>query len=163
MAHRELTRVLQDDRSEIDVEIITAGTSLVNNTINYTLHPSVGPDGSPIPNATFSVPIDHMDLHPEKFQEYRFDCHPALGVDYYVDGKLIHSSSHNIPTQGGTLQVKLWADGNKWWSGTPSTTDVFMTIKSIVAYFNTSIPDPNWVKECEAAGGPSSKTTCLIK
>lgn len=152
-----------DDRSEIDVEIVTAGNSLVNNTINYTLHPSLAQDGSPIPSATVSRPLNQFGYNPETFHEYRFDCDPVRGVDYYVDGKLMHTNDNNIPTAGGNLQVKLWADGNKWWSGTPSTTDVFMTIKSIVVYYNTSGPDLEWEKTCRAAGGPSKRTICSIK
>nr|KAK5445897.1 hypothetical protein LTR18_003816 [Exophiala xenobiotica] len=149
--------------SEIDVEIVTAGDSLVNNTINYTLHPSLAPDGSPIPNATLSRPLNQSGYNPETFHEYRFDCDPVRGVDFYVDGKLMHTSDNNIPTAGGNLQMKLWADGNEWWSGTPSTTDVFMTIKSIVAYYNTSAPDLEWEKTCRAAGRPSKRTICTIK
>ncbi|KAK5377513.1 hypothetical protein LTR20_001974 [Exophiala xenobiotica] len=152
-----------DDRSEIDVEIVTAGDSLVNNTINYTLHPSLAPDGSPIPNATLSRPLNQSGYNPETFHEYRFDCDPVRGVDFYVDGKLMHTSDNNIPTAGGNLKVKLWADGNEWWSGTPSTTDVFMTVKSIVAYYNTSTPDLEWEKTCRAAGRPSKRTICTIK
>lgn len=155
--------MLQDDTSEIDIEIVTAGDSIVNDTINFTLHPSLAPDGSPIPQATASRPLSDTGFHPERFHEYRFDCHPDLGVDYYVDGKHVHSNDHNVPSQGGTLQVKLWADGNKWWSGRPSTSDVFMTIKSIVAYYNTSRPDAKWLEGCDAAGGPSPKTICTIR
>lgn len=159
----ETLTVTQDDTTEIDIEIVTPGTSLVNNTINYTLHPSLSPDESPISNASLSVALDRSDLRPESFHEYRFDCHPDLGVDFYVDGKFQHHSDHHIPTEGGNLQVKLWADGNKWWSGVPSTTDVFMTIKSIVAYYNTTELDVAWVKTCKDAGGPSKKTICTIK
>jgi hypothetical protein len=142
---------------------VTAGNSLVNNTINYTLHPSLASDGSPIPNATLSRPLNQSGYNPETFHDYRFDCDPVRGVDFYVDGKLMHTSDNNIPTAGGNLQVKLWADGNEWWSGTPSTTDVFMTIKSIVAYYNTSAPDLEWEKTCRAAGRASKRTICTIK
>jgi len=152
-----------DNGSEIDIEIVTPGTSIVNNTINYTLQASLASDGSSIPNATLSVPLNHSSLQPDTFHEYRFDCHPDSGVDFYVDGKSMHANDHHIPTEGGNLQLKLWADGNHWWSGTPSTTDVFMTVKKIVAYYNTSTLDPEWLKACEAAGGPSQKTICTIK
>ncbi|EXJ95718.1 hypothetical protein A1O1_00842 [Capronia coronata CBS 617.96] len=152
-----------DDESEIDIEIVTPGDSLVNGTINYTLHPSLGQDGQPIPNATLSVPLAQSRLSPETFHEYRFDWHPQRGVEYHLDGHLVHTIVRNIRTQGGNLQLKLWADGNKWWSGTPSTTDVVMTVKSIDAYYNTSSSDAAWVKACAAAGGPSSKTICTIK
>jgi hypothetical protein len=64
---------------------------------------------------------------------------------------------------GGSLQFKLWADGNRWWSGTPSSTEVHMTIKSIVAYFNTTTTDREWTAACEAAGGPSEENICVIE
>lgn len=151
---------VQDDRSEIDIEAVTPGTSIVNNTINYTLHPSLSDDGSPIPNATASVPISKVVGRLEDFHEYRFDCHPQKGVDFYVDERLQHSNRHNIPKFGGNLQLKLWADGNNWWSGAPSTTEVKLTVKKIIAYFNVTTPDPKWMETCKAAGGPSDKTTC---
>src|SRR5262245_6111091 len=47
-----LTATMQDDRSEIDIELVTSGTSLVSNTISFTSHPSLADDGLPIPNAT---------------------------------------------------------------------------------------------------------------
>lgn len=153
----------KDDKSEIDIEIVTPGNSLVNGTVNYTLHPSLGQDGQPIPNATLSLPLAEAGLRPETFHEYRFDSHPKRAVQYSLDGRLVHSNAHNIPSQGGSLQLKLWADGNKWWSGTPSRTDVYMTIKSIDAYYNRSSTDTAWVGGCAAAGGPSSKTVCTVK
>ncbi|OQV08052.1 hypothetical protein CLAIMM_12379 [Cladophialophora immunda] len=152
----------RDDRSEIDIELITKGTSLVNNTVSFTSHPSRAPDGSPIPGATLAKSLSDPQFQPGVFREYRFDSHPDLGVAYYVDGKLIHKNTDHVPKEGGNLQLKLWADGNKWWSGTPSTTDVFMTVASVVAYYNTSIVDPRWLANCTAAGGPSKSTLCTI-
>ncbi|KAL2395091.1 hypothetical protein ABEF95_000318 [Exophiala dermatitidis] len=153
-----------DDKSEIDIEVVTPGDSIVNGTINYTSHPSLASDGQPIPNATLSVPFNQRHLRPEDFHEYRFDSHPRRGVEFYFDGGLVHTSSHSVPLQGGNLQFKVWADGDKWWSGTPSTSDVLMTVKTIDAYYNTSSSTSNegWKKGCVAAGGPSSKTVCTI-
>ncbi|KIW87336.1 uncharacterized protein Z519_11972 [Cladophialophora bantiana CBS 173.52] len=151
-----------DDRSEVDIEVITKGTSVVNNTVSFTSHPSRAPNGSPIPGATLSKSLSDPKLNPDAFREYRFDSHPELGVAYYVDGKLIHTNTDNVPDEGGNLQLKLWADGNKWWSGTPSTTDVFMIVESIVAYYNTSTLEPAWLDSCTAAGGPSKRTICTI-
>ncbi|EXJ59931.1 hypothetical protein A1O7_04079 [Cladophialophora yegresii CBS 114405] len=154
-----------DDRSEVDIEIVTTGTSFVNNTISFTSHPSLAADGQPIPNATVLKSLSDCRFQPHVFREYRFDIHPDLGVQYFVDGTLVHVNRRNVPGdgRGGNLQFKLWADGNSWWSGRPSTTDVFLTVKSIVAYFNTSSPDPEWLDACEAAGGPSQETVCLAK
>lgn len=133
----------------------------MNNTINYTSQPSLTETGLKIPNATLSIPIRQALHHLEDFHEYRFDCHPEEGVDFYLDGRLVHSNKKHIPTRGGNLQMKLWADGNNWWSGTPSTTEVKMTVKKIVAYYNITTPDPSWTKGCKDAGGPSDTTVCV--
>jgi hypothetical protein len=157
---------MQDDNSEIDVELVTNGSSVVSDTINFTSHPSLDSDGQPIPNATLSKSLRDPQFRPEVLHEYRFDSDPDLGVSYYVDGILTHTDRRSVPSgrgMGGNLQFKLWADKNHWWSGTPSTTDVFLSIKSIVAYFNTSLLDRKWEDTCKAAGGPSTETICSIK
>lgn len=69
----------------------------------------------------------------------------------------MHTDDHNTPRAGGSLQLKLWADGNKWWSGIPSTTDTFLRVKNIIAYYNTSTSRTNkeWNDECQ-----KEKTQC---
>lgn len=71
-------------------------------------------------------------------------------MQYYLDNALVHTNTRNVPHFGGSLQLKLWADGNKWWSGRPSKTDVVMHVKSIVAYFNTTASgtDAQRANEC---------------
>lgn len=93
-----------------------------------------------------------------EFRTHRFDCDPVDGVKYYMNDKLMHTDNHNLPKAGGSLQLKLWADGNKWWSGTPSKTDVHMRVKSIIAYYNTtsSLNNLKWDKRCER-----EKTQCV--
>jgi hypothetical protein len=54
--------------------------------------------------------------------------------------------------------MKLWADGNKWWSGTASSTTVRMYVPFISAHFNTTTDD--WSEQCNNVGGPSDKTIC---
>ncbi|KAJ9611764.1 hypothetical protein H2200_004948 [Cladophialophora chaetospira] len=156
---------VSDDRSEIDIELVTPGTSLVENTISFTSHPSLDADGRPIPGATVLRSLNESQFGPDTFCEYRFDSHPDLGVRYFVDGELVHTNTRNVPSEGmgGSLQFKIWADNNRWWSGTPSTTDVLLSIQTIVAYFNTSTPDPDREDACEAAGGPSAKTICTVE
>ena len=84
------------------------------------------------------------------FRTHRFDCDPDKGVAYYLDDKLLHTDSHNIPRNGGSLQLKLWADGNNYWSGLPSKSDVQMQVKSVIAYFNTtsSLSNEEWNNKC---------------
>lgn len=131
----------------MDIEVVTPGTSIVNNTINYTTQPSSKKDWSPIPGATLSVPLENTL---DTFRTHRFDCDVTKGVKYYLDDKLMHTDNHNIPKAGGSLQLKLWADGNKWWSGMPSSTDTYLRVKNIVAYYNTSasLADKEWHDKC---------------
>lgn len=138
----------QDDAQELDIEAVTPGTSIVNGTINYTTQPSTKADWSPIPNATLSLPLQETM---NEFRTHRFDCDPVEGIKYYMNDKLMHTDNHNLPKAGGSLQLKLWADGNKWWSGIPSKTDVHMRVKSIIAYYNTtsSLGNLEWDKRCK--------------
>ena len=131
----------------------------MNDTINYTSHPSLDAHGLPIPNATLSVPFtDYGNFH-----SHRFDCTPDKAT-YYLDGKYMHEDKHNIPHSSGSIQLNLWADGNKLWSGAPSTADVTMSVKLIEVYYNTTETDngtdKKWLRKCDKAGGPSDKTVC---
>lgn len=69
----------------------------------------------------------------------------------------MHTDDHNVPKAGGSLQLKLWADGNRWWSGMPSSTDTYLRVKNIVAYFNTtsSLTNEKWHAKCH-----KEKTQC---
>lgn len=131
----------------MDIEVVTPGTSIVNDTINYTTQPSSNKDWSPIPGATLSIPLENTL---DTFRTHRFDCDVNKGVKYYLDDKLMHTDDHNVPKAGGSLQLKLWADGNKWWSGMPSSTDTYLRVKNIVAYYNTStsLTNKEWHDKC---------------
>lgn len=144
---RHDTDNVQDDKSELDIEIVTKGNSIVNDTINYTTQPSLNPDGSRISGATLSIPLtDKMN----SYRTHRFDCNVEHGVKYYLDGTIVHTENHNVPTASGSLQLKLWADGNKYWSGEPSRTDTHLKVKTILAYYNTStsLTDRVWMDRC---------------
>lgn len=141
---------------------MSKGSSIVNNTINYTSHPSIQPNGIPILNATRSVRLPKDDFL-AVYREHRFDCAPE-GVQYYLDGQLQHSDAHSIPQAAGSLQLNLWSDGNRYWSGSASITDVYMKVKDLLVYFNTTGTDAGtdkkWLEACKAAGGPE-KTLCV--
>ena len=99
-----------------------------------------------------------------QFHQHRFDCYPQHGVTYYLDDQIVHVDNRNLPSSPGNVQLILWADGNRWWSGKPSTTDVVMSIKSIEIYYNTSGSGTDkdsrvWLEECQQAGGSPSETT----
>lgn len=152
----------QNDSSEIDIEVITRGTSILNNTINYTSHPSTYVNGTPIFNATRSVSLEKDDIL-TSYRQHRFDCHPHSGTYYFLDDSLVHFDGHSIPASAGNVQLNLWADGNQLWSGIPSKTDVVMTIKMIEIYYNTSDSnklDGTWHEACSRAGGPGPRTVC---
>jgi hypothetical protein len=100
----------QDDASEVDIEAVTEGSSVVNGTINYTTHPSRHPNGTSIVNATRSVPFANTNL--STFHEHRFDCERDGGASFYLDGRMTQKDAHNTPRKGGNVQLKLWADGN---------------------------------------------------
>ena len=155
-----ITDFYQNDSSEIDIEIVTDSNSIVNNTINYTEHPSLYPDGLPIPNATLSVPFTNYTT----LQTHRFDCTPQTAT-YYLNNQIMHQDHHNIPHYPGSIQLNLWADGNRLWSGTPSTTNVTMAVSIIDVYYNTSETDNGddtaWFETCAKAGGPSDQTVCM--
>ena len=147
--------------------MVTKGNSFVNDTINYTTQPSLNADGTRIFNSTLSLPLSRkLNTDLERFHEHRFDVATDTDVQYMLDGKVMHSDPHHTPTHdmGGNLQMKLWSDGNRWWSGYPSSTDVTMSIKSIIAYYNTSSPETSankaWMDTCAKAGGPSKDTIC---
>ncbi|KAK5082146.1 hypothetical protein LTR05_007289 [Lithohypha guttulata] len=151
-----------NDVQEIDIEVVTPGTSIVNDTINYTAQPSTEADWTPIPNATLSMPLQKTL---NDFKVHRFDCNPVSGVDYYLDDKLMHNDHHNVPKEGGSLQLKLWADGNQWWSGIPSKTDVHLRVKSIIAYYNTtsSLTNLEWHNKCAREKKQCKAVTSLRK
>ncbi len=134
---------------------------MLNNTINYTSHPSTYADGTPIENATRSVSLESSEHVLGNFHQHRFDCHPQHGILYYLDDQSMHVDNRNLPSSPGNVQLILWADGNQWWSGKPSTTDVIMSIKNIEMYYNTTGKETTeWLEACEEAGGPSETTVC---
>jgi hypothetical protein len=100
----------QNDTSEVDIEAVTEGSSLVNGTINYTTHPSRHPNGTSIADATRSTPFANTNL--STFHEHRFDCEKDGAASFYLDGRLMQRDAHNTPRSGGNVQLKLWADGN---------------------------------------------------
>ena len=76
---------------------------------------------------------------------------------------MIHKHSVNIPTVAGSANINIWADGGDW-SGIPSTSDVTMSVRSVVIYHNTTTSDTGHDKafnrQCRDAGGISRKTLC---
>jgi hypothetical protein len=94
----------QDDVNELDIEIVTKGTSLVSDTINWTTQPSLDAAELPVPGATRRTPLSaQYGTNIDVYREHRFDSHKAV-VEYYLDGQLRHQD-YRVPQDGGNLQV----------------------------------------------------------
>lgn len=130
--------------------------------VHYTTHPALDDKGNVIKNATEIITIqgDHPADH---FQRHRFDWTPRE-LRFYNDFRLVHTNVARIPTEAGQVHLNLWADGGPW-SGSPSTSNVYLLVKSIAIYHNTTTSeagkDAAFNKRCTKAGGPSAKTVCL--
>ncbi|EER44468.1 conserved hypothetical protein [Histoplasma capsulatum H143] len=115
-----------------------------------------------IANATTVIPFRGDNLL-NLFQRHRFDW-TKEELRFYQNSTLVHANAFQIPDAPGHAYLNVWADGGAW-SGAPSTTDVFLTIKLIAIYHNTSASDKGLDKvfneRCKKAGGPSNVTICL--
>jgi len=129
----------------------------LSDTINYTLQPANGPDDVPIPDASLRMRYGHYDA----FDMHRFDIAPK-GIRYYRNGIMQHQNNHSIPSLSGTFQAAFWSNGDNFWSGQVSTTDVFMALRSIKAYYNSTNAQENiaFFEQCERVGGASELTIC---
>ncbi|EDN07921.1 predicted protein [Histoplasma mississippiense (nom. inval.)] len=153
---------IHDDKNEIDIEILSREFKPDWFTVHYTTHPALDKHGQVIANATTVIPF-HGDNLLNLFQRHRFDW-TKEELRFYQNSTLVHANAFQIPDAPGHAYLNVWADGGAW-SGAPSTTDVFLTIKLIAIYHNTSASDQGLDKvfneRCKKAGGPSNVTICL--
>lgn len=60
--------------------------------------------------------------------------------------------------------MNLWADGSAW-SGDPSTTNVTMSVRSIMIFYNTTASeagtDQAFNKACQSVGGANNFAVCM--
>lgn len=60
--------------------------------------------------------------------------------------------------------MNLWADGSAW-SGRPSATNVTMSVRSVLLFYNTTASeagsDQTFNKACQDAGGRSNFAVCM--
>lgn len=152
----------QDDENEIDIEILSREFKPDQYMVHYTSHPALDFQGNLIKNATEIITFkgDHPT---DYFARHRFDW-TRTEIRFYQEQELVHTNVARVPETPGQVHLNLWADGGPW-SGSPSTTDVYLLVKSITVYFNTTESDAGkdvrFQKRCQKAGGPSSKTICL--
>lgn len=130
--------------------------------VHYTTQPALDDKGEVIRNATEIVTF-HGDHPGDHFQRHRFDWTPNE-LRFYNNHHLVHTNVAHIPDEAGQVHLNLWADGGPW-SGSPSTSNVYLLIKAISIYHNTTLSeagkDAAFNKQCQKAGGPSEKTICL--
>jgi beta-glucanase (GH16 family) len=75
----------------------------------------------------------------QSFHEYRIDYLPSR-VLFYADGALLaRMAGPVVPTSPGHLILQHWSNGNERWSGGPPVRDATMVVKSVKAYFNSSV------------------------
>ncbi|KAL1958826.1 hypothetical protein VTO42DRAFT_3663 [Malbranchea cinnamomea] len=151
-----------DDKNEIDIEILAREYEDDEMPIHYTVHPAKDEDDIVLQNATAVIPL-RGDNPGSNFQRHRFDW-TKDELRFYQNSELVITMNERIPRVGGHVYLNLWADGGSW-SGSPSTTDVLMTVRLIAIYHNTSASDAGmdvmFNSRCEKAGGPSERTVCL--
>ncbi|KAK2756092.1 hypothetical protein FQN54_005499 [Arachnomyces sp. PD_36] len=153
-----------NDTNEIDIEFLTKEPSSDGSpVIHYTAQPSVDEEDNLIPDATEEVELmSFKNKGPNPFLSHRFDW-SSEELRFYQGSSLIHKHSTNIPSVSGSANINIWADGGEW-SGTPSTSDVTLSVRSIAIYHNTTASDIGrdsvFNRQCWAAGGLSKKTVC---
>ena len=82
--------------------------------------------------------IQHLDFRPDQdFHEYRYDWSPKE-VSFFVDGKLLYTTTDNVPGKPGPMMMTHWSTGNPNWSAGPPDQDTALTVSYTKAYFNSS-------------------------
>ena len=75
----------------------------------------------------------------QSFHEYRIDYLPGR-VLFYADGQtLAEMTGPAVPSSPGHLILQHWSNGNERWSGGPPAEDAAMVVRSVKAYFNSSM------------------------
>lgn len=127
------------------------------------MHPAKQQNDSVLQNATDIVSLYGGDETRSEFQRHRFDW-TSDDLRFYQNSEQVLTKTKRIPAVGGHAYLDLWADGGVW-SGSPSTTNVLMSVRLIAIYHNTSASevgrDEQFNKRCAKAGGPSEQTICL--
>ncbi|KAF3484169.1 NACHT and TPR domain protein [Arthroderma uncinatum] len=151
----------QDDKNEIDIEILTREFKQDSMLVHYTTHPALDDRGWLISNATEIISLNG-DRPSESFQVHRFDW-TKEELRFYQNADVVHTNTIRVPTDEGSVYLNLWADGGMW-SGSPSTTDVYLRVKYLSIYHNTSASengtDSVFNQRCQKAGGLTTATVC---
>ncbi len=151
-----------NDSQELDVEISGAEqmSASKHGPVHFVAQNTITEDGL----AGSKQFVDELLSPPsDDYNEYRFDCEYAASrtpretlsetsadgffsrtkglpgrVDFYVNGKLLSSTTENVPSSPGRIHISHWSNGNPSWSRGPPLSDAVMTVSYVKAYFNST-------------------------
>ncbi|KAK4039208.1 concanavalin A-like lectin/glucanase domain-containing protein [Parachaetomium inaequale] len=154
-----------NDTQEIDMEFLTKDFNATNSSypVNLVLQSReaalAGYDASQTGNFIQAyLPFDPT----ETFHEYRIDYLPGR-VLFYADGELLaRMAGPAVPSSPGHLILQHWSNGNERWSGGPPARDAALVVRSVKAYFNSSMGQRqrDWAGRCRDPAAP--RTVCGI-
>lgn len=131
--------------------------------VNLVIHSSLSAKDGYDASKTGTFKIANLTFDPTKgFHEYRFDYLPGR-VLFYADGqRLAEMEGNGIPSSGGHIILQHWSNGNPLWSGGPPSSDAVVLVRSVTAYFNSSVPQnqADWHRICSS--DITNGTTCAI-
>ncbi|RYN42486.1 hypothetical protein AA0113_g6691 [Alternaria arborescens] len=127
-----------NNSQEIDMEFLSHQFNNSQGAVNLVLQSPESVTHGYAAQGTNGFEVMALPFRPdEMFHEYRFDWTPNR-VAFYVDGKLLHEMTENIPTESGGIFLNHWSNGDPSWSAGPPDQDTVMTISYMKAYFNST-------------------------
>ncbi|KAL1596327.1 hypothetical protein SLS60_008972 [Paraconiothyrium brasiliense] len=127
-----------NNSQEIDMEFLSKQFNQSQGTVQLVLQSPQSVRNGYDASSTAGYQAQHLPFRPdEKFHEYRFDWTPD-SVIFYVDGRVVHEMTQNIPSAPGHLFMNHWSNGDPLWSAGPPGQDTSMTVSYVKAYFNST-------------------------
>ncbi|KAF2746104.1 glycoside hydrolase family 16 protein [Sporormia fimetaria CBS 119925] len=126
------------DAQEIDLEFLSKEYTNNGGAVNLVLQtPESVASGYDASN-TSAYKVKELPFRPDDmFHEYRFDWYSDK-VIFYVDGKVLHEMTEDIPVEGGRLFMNHWSNGDPKWSAGPPEKDTAVVVSYVKAYFNST-------------------------
>ncbi|KAH6636129.1 concanavalin A-like lectin/glucanase domain-containing protein [Chaetomium tenue] len=154
-----------NDTQEIDMEFLSQdfhpsnGSYPVNLVLQSREAALAGYDAAQTGNfVRADLPFDPTAA----FHEYRIDYLPGR-VFFYADGVLLAAmDGPAVPSSPGHLILQHWSNGNPRWSGGPPAEDAVLVVRSVKAYFNSSLAQRqrDWENRCRDPAAPGA--VCVI-
>jgi hypothetical protein len=127
-----------NNSQEIDMEFLSHQFNESQGAVNLVLQSPQSVTNGFAAQGTNGFVVKALPFRPDgQFHEYRFDW-AADSVEFYVDGKLLHRMTENIPQEGGSIFFNHWSNGDPSWSAGPPDRDTVMTISYFKGYFNST-------------------------